>query len=107
MTPEKLVQYNSAMRAINSILPALNEFFKSNPRIIVNIKSRHKADIMHSNQTYNIIQSKVGFSAKKWAVIKGTRLPSGHPAEGSMVIQDGLTRDSAIALADRLESRIN
>jgi len=59
---------------------------------------------MHTNETFNIIQTGLGFSKKRWSVFNGKRLPSGAPAPGSVEIKSGLTRDQAIKLADELEA---
>jgi hypothetical protein len=57
---------------------------------------------MHNNETFNIVQT--GHKRYEWAVIAGKRLPSGAPEQGAKVVQDGLTREQAILLADTLEA---
>jgi hypothetical protein len=58
----------------------------------------------HTNENFNIIQTGSGFKKNCWSVFQGKRLPSGHPATGSLEIKDKLTREQAIKLADSLEA---
>ena len=60
---------------------------------------------MHINETFNIIQTGIGFSKKRWSVFNGKRLPSGAPALGAVEVESGLTREQAIKLADELEAK--
>lgn len=56
---------------------------------------------MHKNPRFNIIQ--VGGNDQRFYVVHGQRLPSGIAADGAVTISEPMSRDEAIALADKLE----
>ena len=60
---------------------------------------------MHKNPRFNIVQE-AKINSRLFVVIEGQRTDAGCMAQGARILTQPMTRDEAIALADKMEAEV-